>query len=498
VIPVKVLLIDDDEEELFIVRDALSEFEGKYRVEWASNYEEGLEKLLSNSYDAALLDHFLGARSGLELLKEASSRGCRSVLIFISGKKDPRVDLDAIRLGASDYLVKSDFSPPSLERSIRYALERKRTQELVAEQQRQHAIVMRMASLGEMAGGIAHEIVNPLSIALGRSEQLIKGLEAGQDKEKLLGYARIIEKTTLRSLDIVRSLRNFTAGQKARTERVDLSKVFSDIDTLARKKFDFATMRLELPYADLSRFEAYGHDPDIVQILFVLLNNALDAHKGEKDAWVKIDVATTPDGTSVDIQVTDSGKGISPEIRQSIFSPFFTTKGSSGTGLGLSIARKLAESHGGRLLLDEGHPNTRFVVRLPSKPETVEQATLPVLIVDDDPWIREILREAFAERNYDTILVRNGLEALEVARERELKAIVTDLRMPDCDGLELILRLQTLARKPPPIYLTSAHLSDGDTVQRAGMEVFFYEKPFSVGKLVDDVINHRAKEVKLG
>ena len=124
-LPVRVLLIEDDEEDLFLIRDLLSHVSvQRYTLEWAAEYDAALEALLGGSFDACLLDYRLGQRSGLDLLREAVSRGCATPVILLTGVGDYALDLESMQAGAADYLGKDEISTKMLERSIRYAIDR--------------------------------------------------------------------------------------------------------------------------------------------------------------------------------------------------------------------------------------------------------------------------------------------------------------------------------------------------------------------------------------
>jgi signal transduction histidine kinase len=135
---VKVLLVEDDQDDYLLVLDFLAETApSKYAVEWKSSYGAGLQALDQGEYDVCLLDYCLGARTGLDFLREPAVKGCKSPIIFLTGQGAYDVDLEAMRAGAADYLIKNQINGPLLERSIRYAIERKRTEEALRESQRQ-------------------------------------------------------------------------------------------------------------------------------------------------------------------------------------------------------------------------------------------------------------------------------------------------------------------------------------------------------------------------
>lgn len=128
--PLRILLVEDDEDDYLLAREALTEVYGRdYRLEWAATYDDGREAIFRGDHDVCLLDYRLGARDGIDLLREAVDGGCRAPIVLLTGQGDREVDLEAMRAGAADYLIKGEVSGALLERSIRYALERKRAAE---------------------------------------------------------------------------------------------------------------------------------------------------------------------------------------------------------------------------------------------------------------------------------------------------------------------------------------------------------------------------------
>ena len=120
----RILLVDDDEDDFLLTSDYLQEIPGKnFYIEWARSFNEALEKIRTRSHDIYIFDFLLGARTGLDLLQQAVSLGCEEPIILLTGKGDRKIDAEATRLGASDYLVKGELDAEKLERSIRYALE---------------------------------------------------------------------------------------------------------------------------------------------------------------------------------------------------------------------------------------------------------------------------------------------------------------------------------------------------------------------------------------
>ncbi len=133
--PVRVLLVDDDEDDYVLTRDWFSEMQGAFfELEWLASYEAALDAIALNQHDVYLLDYRLGEHNGLELLREAIAKGCKAPIILLTGQGDHDIDVDAMKAGAADYLDKSQLGAPLLERSIRYAIERKQAEQKIRQQ----------------------------------------------------------------------------------------------------------------------------------------------------------------------------------------------------------------------------------------------------------------------------------------------------------------------------------------------------------------------------
>lgn len=234
----------------------------------------------------------------------------------------------------------------------------RRTQELVQ--------TSKMASLGEMAGSIAHEINNPLAIILGQIFEARKRQETNAlDPAALSRILTNIQETSLRIEKIVKGLK-FFAREGSFDERVDVSflTVVEETVALCQNKLNVQNISLELRIPENVRILC--HPVGISHVLLNLISNSMDALESVSDKRIVISGEETRD--SVLIRVTDSGCGIAPEIREKIIQPFFTTKPvGKGTGLGLSIVKGIIEQHKGSLCLDTNNPQTTFVITFPRK-----------------------------------------------------------------------------------------------------------------------------------
>ncbi|MEY2427350.1 MAG: two-component system, cell cycle sensor histidine kinase and response regulator CckA [Verrucomicrobiota bacterium] len=144
---IKVLLVEDDEDDYIITRELFSEISGqRFTLDWIRTYESGLDAMVRNQHDVCLVDYRLGAQNGIELLRAALARGCQAPVILLTGAGEHQVDLEAMQAGAADYVVKASLQANSLERSIRYALQRKRAAAMAAFEQ------ARLAAFGAEIG----------------------------------------------------------------------------------------------------------------------------------------------------------------------------------------------------------------------------------------------------------------------------------------------------------------------------------------------------------
>ncbi|HEY3446385.1 MAG TPA: ATP-binding protein [Myxococcales bacterium] len=245
------------------------------------------------------------------------------------------------------------------------------TERLEAEERAVNAA--RLAALGEMAAGIAHEINNPLSVMMARAQLLRLALERGTLSAKQLEEAlSAIERSGARVAQIIRGLRRLShEGSSDPFQVVPLASIFEDTLALCRARFldDGIALRLPTLPADL---RITCRPVQISQVLLNLLANALDAVRADSRAgepWVEVRVALEDDDDTLAIRVLDSGPGVPEELETRIMQPFFTTKPPGhGTGLGLSISLAIAKEHGGSLKLDRAVSPSCFVLRIKTNP----------------------------------------------------------------------------------------------------------------------------------
>lgn len=238
----------------------------------------------------------------------------------------------------------------------------------IKEQQVQLIHSAKMSSLGEMAGGIAHEINNPLAI-ISSANSILKKIYKQPDRDPVLieKCTQNIDKTVERITKIIQGLRVVTRdGTGELLSAVTIRDLMSDVLSLCSERFKNHGVGL---FVDLDNpvfsTTILCKRVQISQVFINLLGNAYDAVEGLDEKWVKIEFYDL--GDFVEFKITDSGKGIPHEIKEKVFKPFFTTKPiGKGTGLGLSLSASIINDHSGSFTIDDQNSNTCFVIQLPS------------------------------------------------------------------------------------------------------------------------------------
>jgi PAS domain S-box-containing protein len=365
----------------------------------------------------------------------------------------------------------------------------------------------RLESIGTLAGGIAHDLNNVLApIMLGMG--VLKDRLTDDDSREVLAT---ISASAKRGAEMVSQVLSFARGQEGRRVEIRLAQLVGDVVRIAKDTFP---KNIELvTNVDPDTPAIIGDPTQCHQVLLNLCVNARDAMPDGGTLTISARMATfdghgdvIPDqpapGGYVVIQVEDTGVGIPPHIIEKIFDPFFTTKESGkGTGLGLSTSQTIVRNHGG-VIRASSHPNSRgsrFDVLLPAAAEPAAQIAAgqtnaaprgegqTILVVDDEPSVRLVLRTALERAGYQVLPATNGREAVDVFRSRpagSIAAVIIDMMMPVMGGLPAIHELVKL--NPNVRIIAASGIPDNETAAKAaGRQVRqFLGKPFSTDKLL--------------
>lgn len=362
--PMRLLLIEDNLGDSTLIRAMIDEVADGFSIECKNYLKDGLERLAKGGIDVVLLDLSLPDSSGPETFQTVCSQFPQVPVILMTGLNAEEMSLKAMSQGVQDYLVKGNVDSNVLIRSIRYAVERKKTEISLLETHKALTTATKMAALGTMAGGVAHEINNSLTLATMTISHIMDELQnSALEPAKIKKDIELIDRALIHIAKITRGLRTF--ARDAQTDPLvseSLQMIIDDTLALCGNRFKAygVELKLGIPKNLLVKCRA----SQLVQVFLNLVNNSIDAIENLPEKWVEfaaVDLATT-----IEISVTDSGTGIPSNISGKLFDPFFTTKPvGKGTGLGLSISHGLISGHHGELFLDEKCKNTRFVIRFP-------------------------------------------------------------------------------------------------------------------------------------
>lgn len=367
----------------------------------------------------------------------------------------------------------------------------------------------RLASVGQLAAGMAHDLNNMLQVILSTAELIQREGDLGRIRAH---GERVVDQSRRGSM-LIRQVLDFSRRSAPREEVLRLDLLLADGADLLRRLLPVSIGFEIEPGRDALVVRA---DPtQLQQVLTNLVVNARDAvgEEGEiRLRWRAVDrlppriLGSPPEGRGThgwaEIQVSDSGPGIPHAVQKRIFEPFFTTKpAGKGTGLGLAQVYGIVEAHGGAIRLDSGQERgTCFAIYLPLTEEEVEveveaeteevEQTGTILVVEDNDLVRTILAANLEGLGYGTELAEHGIEALEVLRrsaEGELDLVISDVTMPAMGGKELVERMAAEGIDLPVLLVSGYSEGEAEALLALPGVVDLLEKPVSLGRLADSV-----------
>lgn len=378
--------------------------------------------------------------------------------------------------------------------------DRKRAQE---ELDRERGIAqhqLRLASIGELAAGVGHEINNPLTIVMSYLTQIEKQLQDPHfDPRRSLEMIHKTLRAGERIAHIVGGLRSF-ARVSDEKKTFPLFRAVSNSVSLVKGIFAKEGVQIEVKMPKEPVF-IFGDEGQIQQVIMNLLSNARDAVLEQSEKIIQLEIFSRRESALVSVR--DSGVGISPRVRSRIFDPFFTTKPVlKGTGLGLSIAQSIVRDHGGRICCetpttggtvfelvfplaaaDENEPAIESCANVVSPSEKIQPSSLGrILVADDEEDIVEILSMTLESIGFEVEGAGNGYEAFQKLSERHFDVLMTDMNMPQLKGDALVRKIrEELKLKDLKIFVITGginlNLNDQDSTLQGLIDGHFY-KPF--------------------
>jgi two-component system, cell cycle sensor histidine kinase and response regulator CckA len=506
----QVLVIEDDSADAELCLWEMKRGGVEFSADIARTREEFMDLVRSNEYDVILSDYNLRNWNALDAIRTIREEGKDIPFVLVTGSLADEDAVECIKKGVSDYVLKDRMA--RLPVAIRRALQDKaeRTERRRLEEQLQQS--QKMEAIGRLAGGVAHDFNNLLTIITGYSQFILDGMPAD---DSVRTHVNQIKEAGDRAASLTRQLLAFSRKQVLAPRMLDLNGVVGGIDQMLRRligeDIDLATVK----FPGLWLVEA---DPgQIEQVIMNLVVNARDAmpHGGRltiETANVDIDDSypgrhpVVVPGQYVMLAVSDTGAGMTQEVKSRIFEPFFTTKGhGKGTGLGLSTVYGIVKQSGGYIwAYNEPGKGTTFKIYLPVSEGDIEEAkraeervhatggSETVLVVEDNDSVRNFVRSVLESKGFTLLQASGSEDALKMIENHAgpIHLLLTDVVMPRMSGPELAARLAPLHPEAKVLYMSG--YTDNAIVHHGVLDpgTHFLQKPF-----VPETLTRKIREV---
>jgi len=528
--PFHVLLVEDSQMDVLLLKALLAKDRDTFVIHTADSMRAAIERLHEGGIQLVVTDLCLPDSRDFQTLSAIQAAAAGIPVIILSGLSDEEVAVRMVEMGAEDYLVKGHIDRHSLIRAMRYGIERNRlkrelnrahdeleqrvqertfalasataqlqnTLDRLQQTQDQMMQQERLSALGRMASGIAHDFNNALSPIVALSEQLLDPSPTVQAKAD--EYLRLIHLAAKDSCAVVGRLREFYRYRDANDvfTPVALNDLIRHVELLTKPRWktqalgrgayiQFVTELQPLPAVS-------GNESELRELLTNLVFNAVDAIP----VHGTITVRTFCRNEAVILQVTDTGTGMTDDVRMHCLEPFFTTKDDHGTGLGLAMVCGIVRRHGGEIEIESSPGDgttitislvTHAAASVPARTKLVPKPPegLAILVVDDEELIREVLVVVLSEDGHTVESAANGAEGLQKLSVRPFDVVITDRAMPRMNGDQFATAVRALYPGMPLILLTGF----GDLMSAVGDHPSVFDvvasKPFTADSLRDAI-----------
>jgi two-component system cell cycle sensor histidine kinase/response regulator CckA len=453
--PLHILHLEPDRKDAGLVQAALEAGRIACTVERVENQADFVAALERNHVDLVLSDFKLPAFDGLSALEIVRTKWPALPFILVSETPGEEPAIESFKRGATDYVLKQQ--PSRIVPAVRHAMqevearaERQRLEEQIIEAQK-------MEVMGQLASGVAHDFNNILAIIIGYSDLIRQDLKPDHPLYK---YAEEIWHAGEHATQLTRQLLVFSRKQTVQPVVLDLNEAVKGLDKMLRRLINENVELTVSPGKQIGRIKAdAGY---IGQVLVNLVVNARDAmpNGGQlsiatsnvalDESYVRTHPEVVP-GDYVMLAVSDTGVGMTDEVKAHLFEAFYTTKPKGkGTGLGLATCQTIVKQFGGHIAVySELGKGTTFKVYFKRVDQPLEVAAQPVqngalprgtetlLVVEDEPAVCLLANNVLANQGYTVLRAMNGQEALRVAREHKgppIRLVITDVIMPQMGG----------------------------------------------------------------
>ncbi|NOY84592.1 MAG: response regulator [Nitrospirae bacterium] len=362
----------------------------------------------------------------------------------------------------------------------------------------------KLAAVGEMLAGVAHELNNPLTSVVGFSELLLRKRVSPEIKRQL----RRISSEAIRTSKIVQNLLSVVRSHKPERILVGVNGVIQNVLELKSRQLHFDNIRLVRRLSDDQTLpKVVGDYQQLLEVFLNLINNAHQAMSADRGKGT-LTITTTSNDGAVIIRISDTGPGIEKKIQSKLFQPFFTTK-PDGSGLGLNISQKIIREHGGNVTFENGRDRgTSFIICLPVASDAFEPFSAPeipkprssrslkIMVLDDEEVILDLQYHLLKQLGHEPHLFSSASEALPVLNEQHFDLILADIKMPRINGFKFYKHLE---RQHPQmtqrlIFITGDSLNQKNNHFFSEHQIHVLYKPFVLKQLEAIIENTLEKQ----
>lgn len=504
-----ILHLEDDPSDADLIQCAL-EAEGITcpitRVETRDDFVSALER---GGIDLILSDFALPAFDGLSATEIVHDKWPTTPLILVSGSMDEELAISSFKSGATDCVSKKDLSRlvPAVRRAMKEVEERaelRRLETQVIESQK-------LELISQLSSGVAHDFNNLLAVILGYSDLIMSKL--GKNSP-LREYTEEIRHASERAAGLTRQLLVFSRKQLVRPEVINPNDAVKDLDKLLRRLID---PKIEIAIVSEGQTGWVKADSGYIgQVLMNLVLNARDAMPDGGKVSIETDNITldqsyanthtgTAPGDYVMLTVSDTGTGMTEEVKAHLFEAFFTTK-RFGTGLGLATCRTIVQQFGGHIdVSSEIGKGTIFKIYLPRAEPPIDiaepirpaaanaealrvvKSTNRILVVDDEASVRHLTTEMLVRAGFEVDAAPDGAAGWEALQTKRYDLVITDNFMPKVTGIEMVKKLHAANMQLPVIMATAIFPQEEFILHPWLQAIPTLLKPFRSAKLLSTV-----------
>ncbi len=421
----------------------------------------------------------------------------RPLLILIEEMCDHLSDDERREIGAHASQLLANSQQASTRERLRKCLEQIAVAHAEYEQQRERAAhAEKMAALGELSFGVAHNVNNTLTGILGRAQLLLRTT----DPMKMAAGLDLIIKSAEDGAQIIRRIQDFARQRPCREfVPVSVAQLLKDACEMTRPRWETRPTGADINFALAADSNAFvmGDPVELREVLVNVIYNAVDAMPYGGD----IKLNSQEVNERVVVTISDNGSGMRPEVKSRLFDPFFTTKGKAGTGMGLAVSFGIIRRHDGSIDVDsEPGRGTTFRITLPKATNiqaneheshsreavaVTTEGVVRALVVDDEAVIREVLTEALEAEGCEVVQAESGEQALQLydAQRGNFDVVFTDIGMPEMNGWVLLTAIRRRSETIPVAIVSGwADAISWDTRNAAKAE-WVISKPFDIAKI---------------